>query len=86
MDSYWNLSNPERADLTEEQVDRLTKIALMEEGVVTPKEPELYEEPPDPQIDMVEMWKVNGEKFPATVQRVWTSAPIGESETTEVEL
>lgn len=44
MESYWDLTEQERAALTSEQVEAFIDVILMEEGVVRPKPPTLLDE------------------------------------------
>ena len=48
MDTYWNLSDSERAALSESQVEALCQVELMEKGVLPPKELVLLPEEPVP--------------------------------------
>ncbi len=43
MKRYWDLSEYQRACLTEEELQRLTTVECMENGVVLPEEPQLVE-------------------------------------------
>lgn len=44
MNRYWDLSEKERAALTQEQVDHYIDVDLMEKGVVKPLEPKYLDE------------------------------------------
>lgn len=51
MESYWELSEKERAALTSEQVEAYVPVELMREGVPRPVPLVLIDEPPMPEAD-----------------------------------
>lgn len=45
MNSYWDLSEKERAELSEQGIEAFVAFELMQKGVLPPREPELVEVP-----------------------------------------
>lgn len=59
MNSYWNLDDEEKAELTSDQVEAFCKVECMEQGIIIPDPPELMDEemPVVPTKEMFEIAK-----------------------------
>jgi len=58
MQTYWNLTDRERAALLPEQIEHYLAVERMRAGAVRPLEPTTAEPGPEPVIDKEEFWAV----------------------------
>ena len=63
MMTYWDLSKKDRADLTEEEMERYQKIELMERGLKQPTEPTYEPEIKEPEPEKVRIYKIKASEY-----------------------
>lgn len=63
MKTYWDFSEKERSEMTEEQVQDLMDLHLMEKGVLKVLAPKLVALEPEPELKKVTLFEVEGILF-----------------------
>lgn len=63
METYWDLTNKERANLSDERMNQLQQYELMTGGASVAVKPELQEVPEKPEVPTVKYYQIKGDRY-----------------------